>query len=214
MAATAKYLFDEDFATGQSPTISVVEADRRRTDAESQAYRKGFAAAQTQVQNEAAQRLAAALTVIGDGMGRIEKALAGIESRLETEAVDVAVAVGAKLAPELIAREPFVEVAALATECFRHLVKVPHVVVRISPDLYEMAKEKLDDIARSGAFEGRLMVMSDDGMAAGDCRIEWADGGVVRDRAATETTINVCVTRYLGAKIDPSDSPDSRRPPR
>ena len=93
--------------------------------------------------------------------------------------------------------------AALATDCFRNLVKTPHVVVRIGPDLYDMAKDKLEEIARARGFEGRMMVLSEDGMAPGDCRIEWADGGVTRDRALTETTINVCVTRYLGAKIDP-----------
>ena len=203
MKAAAKYLFNEDFATGQSPTMTVVEAERRRADAESVAYRKGFAAAQEQAQNDAAQRLAAALTLIGDGMARIEKGLSGIETRLENEAVDVAVAVGAKLAPELIARQPFAEVAALATDCFRNLVKTPHVVVRIGPDLYDTAKDKLEGIARGRGFEGRLMVLSEDGIGPGDCRIEWADGGVTRDRALTETTINVCVTRYLGAKIDP-----------
>ena len=203
MKATAKYLFDEDFATGKSPTISVVEAERRRADAKSVAYRKGFAAAQEQAQNDASQRLAAALTLIADGMARIERGLAGIEARLESEAVDVAVAVGSKLAPELIARQPFAEVAALATDCFRQLVKTPHVVVRVGPDLYDTAKDKLEEIAHARGFEGRLVVQSEDGMAPGDCRIEWADGGVTRDRALTETTINVCVTRYLGAKIDP-----------
>ena len=45
MKATAKYLFDEDFAAGEkAPTITLVEAERRRADAESQAYRNGFAA--------------------------------------------------------------------------------------------------------------------------------------------------------------------------
>jgi len=203
MKATAKYLFDEDFATGQSPTMSVVEAERRRADAESVAYRKGFAAAQAQAQQETAQRVATALGLIADGMTRIERGLAGIETRLETEAVEVAVAVGGKLAPELIARQPFDEVAALATECFRHLVKTPHVAVRVRPDIYDAAKDKLEDIARARGFEGRLMVLSDESLGAGDCRIEWADGGVTRDRAATETMINVCVTRYLGAKIEP-----------
>jgi len=203
MKATAKYLFEEDFATGQSPTMSVVEAERRRADAESQAYRKGFAAGQAQVQEEAAQRAAAALTVIADGMARIERGLCGIETRLETEAVDVAVAVGAKLAPELIARQPFAEVGALATECFRHLVKTPHVAVRVGTDIYDAAKDKLEEIARGNGFGGRLVVLADSALAPGDCRIEWADGGVARERAATETTINVCVTRYLGAKLEP-----------
>ena len=52
MTATAKYLFDEDFSTGEKPTITLVEADRRRADAESQAYRNGFAAGLAQAQND------------------------------------------------------------------------------------------------------------------------------------------------------------------
>src|SRR6185437_7182649 len=99
MKATAKYLFDEDFAGGEKPTITLVEAERRRADAEGVAYRNGFAAGQ-------------ALALIADGLSRIDRALAGIEARLETEAVEVAVAVANKLAPELIAREPFAEIEA------------------------------------------------------------------------------------------------------
>ena len=34
MKATAKYLFDEDFASGEKPTITMVEHERRRADAE------------------------------------------------------------------------------------------------------------------------------------------------------------------------------------
>ena len=211
MKATAKYLFEEDFATGEKPTITVVEAERRRADAESVAYRNGFAAGQSQAQAEAAQKVAAALAVNSDAMTRIEKGLAGIETRLETEAVEVAVAVGSKLAPELIARQPFAEIAALATDCFRHLVKTPHVAVRIAPDLYDEAKQKLEDIAAAGGFEGRLVVLSETGLASGDCRIEWADGGVNRDRAASENVINVSVARYLGARIEPQELTGDRR---
>ena len=43
MKANAKYMFDEDFATGEKPTMTVVEAERRRADTEAQAHRKGFA---------------------------------------------------------------------------------------------------------------------------------------------------------------------------
>ena len=124
MKATAKYLFDEDFAAREKPTITLVEAERRRADAESQAHRAGFAAGLAQAQREA-------LAVIADGLERLHRALTGIEARLESEAVEVAVAVAGKLAPELIAREPFAEISALATETFSHLVKTPHVVVRI-----------------------------------------------------------------------------------
>ena len=200
MKATAKYMFDEDFATGDKPTISVVEAERRRADAESQAHRVGFAAGLAQAQNEANQRVAAALGVIADGLARLDRALTGIETRLETEAVEVAVAVAAKLAPELIAREPFAEISALATECFHHLVSAPHVVVRVGAEIYEIAKDKLEEIAGARGFEGRLVVLSDPDMAPGDCRIEWADGGINRDQAATLSAIDEVVGRYVAAR--------------
>ena len=200
MKAAAKYLFDEDFSGGPKPTITLVEHERRRADAESVAYRKGFSAGEEKAQGEAAQQTADALKVIADGLDRIARALAGIEARLESEAVEVAVAVAGKLAPELIAREPFTEISALATECFRHLVKTPHVVVHIGPAIYEMAKAKLDEIAASRGFEGRLAVMADEALAPGDCRIEWADGGMCRDQAATRAVIDDAVARYIAAR--------------
>jgi flagellar assembly protein FliH len=197
---TAKFLFEEDFATGEKPTITVVEAERRRADAESQAYRQGFAAGQAQAQNEANQRIAAALAVIGDAMNRLQGALAGIETRLETEAVEVATAVAGKLAPELIAREPLAEITALATDCFRYLVKTPHIAVRVNPEILDAAQAQLEEIARSRGFEGRLQVTPDEALAAGDCRIEWADGGINRDRGATQSTIDELVARYMAAR--------------
>ena len=203
MKANAKYLFDEDFSSGGKPTITLVEADRRRADAESVAYRQGFTAGEQQAQADAAERTAAALELVADAMARLEQALAGIAAKLETEAVHVAVAVAAKLAPELIAREPFAEISALATESFKHLVKAPHVVVHIGADIYETAKAKLEEIAHARGFEGRLVVLREAAMAPGDCRIEWADGGVARDRAATLAVIDDVVGRYVAARTSP-----------
>jgi flagellar assembly protein FliH len=196
-------MFEEDFSSGGKPTtITLVEHERRRADAESQAYRQGFAAGEAKAQQEAAERTAAALGLIADGMERLHRALTGIEVRLETEAVDVAVAVARKLAPELIAHQPFAEISALAIDCFRHLVKTPHIVAHIGPDILEMARSKIEEIARARGFEGRLMVVADESLAPGDCRIEWAEGGVVRDAAATRTVIDDAIARYMAARAD------------
>lgn len=204
MKATAKYLFDEDFAAGAKPTITLVEHERRRADAESQAYRKGFTAGQEQAHEEATKRMADALSVIADGLGQLDGALTAIETRLETEAVEVAVAVAAKLAPALIAREPFAEIAALATECFHHLVSTPLVTVRVAPDVHDTAKVKIEDIARARGFEGRLAVISDESLAPGDCRVEWSDGGITRDHAAAASAIDETVARYVAARNMPA----------
>jgi flagellar assembly protein FliH len=200
MKATAKFLFDEDFAAREKPTITVVEHERRRADAESVAYRNGFAAGHAQAENEATRHIANTLNVVADGLERLDRALKTIEARLEIEAVEVAVAVASKLAPELIAREPLTEITALATDCFQHLVNAPHVVVHVGADIYAATKEKLTEIAQARGFEGRLLVQPDAQVAPGDCRIEWAEGGVNRDEAATRATIDDLVGRYIAAR--------------
>ncbi|MCF8476845.1 MAG: flagellar assembly protein FliH [Pseudolabrys sp.] len=200
MKPTAKYMFDEDFAGGEKPTITLVEHERRSKDAESVAHRKGFDAGLAQARTEVTERIANALSRLGDGLEQIDRALAGIEARLETEAVQVAVAVAGKLAPELIAREPFAEISALATECFRQLATTPQIAVHTAADIYDVAKDRLEDIARTRGFEGRLTVQPDNAMAPGDCRIEWTDGGVSRDRVATLAAIDDMVGRYIAAR--------------
>jgi flagellar assembly protein FliH len=200
MKATAKFLFDEDFAAREKPTITVVEHERRRADAESVAYRNGFAAGHAQATNEATQHIANTLDVVAGGLERLDRALKAIEARLEIEAVEVAVAVASKLAPELIAREPLAEITALATDCFQHLISAPHVVVHVGADIYEATKEKLTEIAQARGFEGRLVVQPDAQLAPGNCRIEWAEGGVNRDEAATRATIEELVGRYITAR--------------
>ena len=200
MAATAKFLFDEDFASGGKPTITMVEHERRRADAESQAYRRGFEAAKQEAINESHARTAAAIAVIAQAMEGIGRELDEVEARFEAEAVEVAVAVASKLAPQLIAREPFVEIAALVSACFQHLINAPLVSVRVGEEIYEAAKEQLEEIARTRGFEGKLVVAPQADLAPGDCRIEWAEGGLNRDLAATEAVVEDVVNRYVAAR--------------
>src|SRR2546423_15665799 len=123
--------------------------------------------------------------------------LSALEARLESESVEVAVAVARKLAPQLIAAEPLGEIAALAASCFHQLVAAPHVVVRVGEPIYEIAQPRLEQIAQLHGFQGRLVVIAEPGMALGDCRIEWAAGGPSRERAVTATAICGPVARCL-----------------
>ena len=202
MGAPAKFLFDVDFAAGKErePTITLAAHALKLVEAEAAAHHSGYAQAQADAAVEANRRTAAALERIASGLGTAIDGLKAIETRLECEAVEVAVAVARKLAPALIAREPFAEISALAGDCFRELIVSPHIVVRVSDALYAAARENLDGIARDRGFEGRLVVLSEPDIGVGDCRIEWADGGVRRDAAATDAAIGEAVNRYIGAR--------------
>lgn len=199
MAAAAKYLFDMDFSGG-AEAMSGTELTAKLAEAEARGHRKGFAEAQAQESAETSRLAAAALEHLASAFDRLSQTLHGVEAKLEAEAVEVAVAVGCKLAPALIAREPFAEIAALSTECFRQLVAAPHVVVSVNDALYDATRNKLDEVARSSGFEGRLVIMAAPEIAPGDCRIEWADGGLNRDSAAAEAAIAATVDRYVMAR--------------
>jgi flagellar assembly protein FliH len=201
-AAPAKYLFDVDFSGGgeSKPSIALADHAVKLAEAEAAAYRNGFAAAEAKAVDDSSRLTAMALERVAAAFDSLDSALRGIEARLEAEAVEVAVAVARKLSSALIAREPFAEIAALATECFRQLVAAPHVVVRVNEALYAATREKLEAIVRASGFEGRLVVLAEPEIAPGDCRIEWADGGVNRDRASSEAAITEAVNRYVTAR--------------
>ena len=55
-------------------------------------------------------------------------------------------------------------------------------------------------IARRYGFEGRLVILAEPDIATGDCKIEWADGGVVLDSGATAAKIAELVDRYMASR--------------
>jgi flagellar assembly protein FliH len=208
MGARAKFLFDVDFAAGsqREPTITLAEHATKLAEAEEAARARGYAQGERDAQVEISRRIASTLESIATGIEAAAGALKAIEAKLECEAVEVAVAVARKLAPNLIEREPFAEITALASGCFRELVAAPHIVVRVNEGLYAAAREKIEDIARAHAFGGRLVALGEPDIAAGDCRIEWADGGVRRDAGATDRAIGEAVARYISARRDFADA--------
>jgi flagellar assembly protein FliH len=215
MVAPAKFLFDTDFAapdkTRERPATPV-EIAQKIASAEARAYRDGYDAAQREAKAESDRRTALALEEIGLGVQGIATRFSGIEIRMETEAVDVAVAVARKLCSALVAGEPLGEITGLVSDCFSHLVSTPHLVVRINDTLYEAARERIEQLAKRSGFEGRLVILAEPEIATGDCRIEWADGGVVLERAAIEAKIDELVGRYIASRGE-AGTPTMRNKP-
>ena len=203
MASPAKFLFDMDFSTPdrmRERAVSPAEVAQKIAAAEARAYRDGYDAAMREAKVESDRRVALALEEIGIAIKGIAAGFSGVETRMETEAVDVAIAVARKLATELIAREPLGEVTALVSDCFAQLVATPHLVVRINDSLYEAAHARIEALAKQSGYAGRLVILAEPGIETGDCRIEWADGGVVLERATIDAKISELVGRYIASR--------------
>lgn len=214
MGAPAKFLFNDDFSDAASARAarapSAAEVAAQLAEAEQKAYRNGFAAGQAEAQAETQRRAMQALERIAQSLDVVTTGLGRIEDKLELEAVEVALSTARKLSGALLAREPLAEVTALASEVFREVRNAPHLVIRAHDSLYDNAKSQIENLARNSGFEGRLIILAEPEIAPGDCTIEWADGGMVRERAAIEARIDELVNRYLavgnehGATDEPS----------
>ena len=203
MSAPAKFLFDTDFSAphkSRERAPTALEIAQQIADAEARAYQNGFDAAQREAKVQSDRRMALAIEEIAIGIKEIAGRFAGVEARMETEAVDVAVAVARKLCSELVAAEPLTEATALVSDCFRHLVSTPHLVVRINDQLYDAAREQIERVAKQSGFAGQLVILAEPDIETGDCRIEWADGGVVLERSAIDAKIDELVRGYMTSR--------------
>lgn len=185
MSVKTRFLFDTDF---RRPAADPAAA-RAAEEAEALGYMRGLADGQRQGEVEAQARIAAAAERIAAAMGRIVAEGEARDAENEALAMDFAVALARKLAADAIARDPLDAIAAAGAEAFRHLRGVPHVVVRVHESLVEPVKELMARLSRERGFDGKMIILGEPDIAAGDARVEWADGGVVRDQAQIESAV-------------------------
>jgi len=119
------------------------------------------------------------------------------------EGLKVAVGIARKVVPELAQRNAMNEIEALVTDCLRHLAEEPRVVVRVHDQFLDGLQGRIDELAQLSAFPGSIVLIADDGLAAGDCRVEWADGGAERDGGRLWKEIDAAIGRSLAGASPP-----------
>ncbi|KMO13076.1 FliH/SctL family protein [Methylobacterium platani] len=202
MAQIRRFLFDTDFrhpdgkpareepaGTPEAAAQAEAEAAARAAalaQAEAEAYARGLQEGRAQAEAQVQARLA-------DALNRVAAAAAGMigaadtrDAECEAQALDFAVALGRKIAGAALDSQPVAAIAEAAGRALQHLRGVPHLAIRVHDALVDETEARVARLARERGYEGRLIVLGDPGLAPGDARIEWADGGVVRERAAIE----------------------------
>lgn len=201
-ARAAKFTFDLDMGRPTEPKRAMpddVIADLIAR-ARQAGYAEGFAAGENGVTAQTARALAQAAETLAAHGAEMLAALDDARQQHLSEAVELAASVGRKLAGNLLAREPQQEIDALIAECLQSLEGAPHLVIRCHPDLADSVRDTASAQMATSSFSGRLVVMGDPDMALGDCRLEWVDGGLVRDVNAISNDINKRIAAFLATR--------------
>lgn len=187
-----RFLFDTDFRPRPDNPATVKEAAALAETvarAEAEGYARGLREGQAMAEQQIQARLSDAINRLGlAAAGLIGQSDARDLSR-EDEAMDFAVALARKIAGEALDAQPLAAIGDAARAALQHLRGVPHLVVRVHESLVDDSEALVKRLARERGFEGRLVVLGEPDLAPGDARMEWADGGVVRDRARIEAAV-------------------------
>lgn len=210
MVSPARFTFDLNLAEAKprqaapapEPVVPSVPEDlvmQLVAQAREEAYAEGVAAGERSAGTIAAQTLAAAAGTLAANTSQMMAALDTMAGQIRREGVELAASIGRKLALHLLARYPTVEIEALIGECMQSLDGVPHLVIRCHPDIADAIRDLAGAHMQTSGFAGRLVVMGDPDIRLGDGRLEWADGGLVRDIAAIARDIDLNISTYLAA---------------
>lgn len=205
-SSPAKFTFDLDLARNAEPSTVLTDSAlaKRLAEARREGHAAGLAEGERAASARAAKQLAQAAEAIGAQVSAIAAGLDDMRLSALGDATLLATAVARKLARALIEREPTEEIAELVTDCLASLNGVPHLVIRCAPQLADGVRDIASKRLQTSGFTGRLVVLGDPEVALGDARIEWADGGVVRDSGAIEADIDAKIADYFAARGIPA----------
>ncbi|VAW20768.1 hypothetical protein MNBD_ALPHA12-1664 [hydrothermal vent metagenome] len=197
--APAKFSFDLDLGQARQRTRVVTEQALAEMlkDAEKKGYENGMRDGQNSAASRSATQISAAASALAGKTAQIMAASDQAQKQILVDATKLAVSVARKLAANLIARTPLGEIESLVEECLSSLENVPHLVIRCHPDLATALREMSESKMAASGFSGRLVVMGEPEISLGDVRIEWVDGGLVRDLSSLSEKIDQRVSAFI-----------------
>ncbi len=216
MPDTRKYLFDRDFGPrpppqpeAQAPVAVLVEempaaeppAPMFTEDEINLARESAFDEGRRQGREEAARadeaRVAQGLAAIAGALDDLVRRQEDANAEAARDAARVAYTAVRKVLPAACRVYAFEEVANVVEEVIGQVLDEPRIIVRVGPGLADLLRPRLEAVADGHGFEGRVVVQEDPRLPAGNCRVEWADGGAERDQARLLAEIDAAVERAL-----------------
>lgn len=215
MAAIRKFTFDNDFdrpakpaakaevvaepAPPPPPTFSEAEMAQAVAAARKAALAEGIAQGRAETVADTERRIAAGLNAIGSHLGSIDNQVRAVADGLSRNTVELSLAIARQLFPALLRRGGAAEIEALLVQCLETLRAEPAFTIRVPVEQVDEPGERVQAVAATRGYEGRLTVLGDDELKPGDCRIEWAQGGMIRDREQIWSAIETAIEQALAS---------------
>lgn len=209
-----KFMFDRSFDSAMATDMPVREKRPvPYTEEQIEAIREdaraaGFAAGRQATAEEQARLLNATMERIATQIGALLASAEAERPVREAALREAVLAVAWKVLPDFCKRNGVQEILAIVSRVIGEMASEPRLVVRIGESQFDNVNESVKALGEKHGYAGKIVLLADAALAPGDCRIEWADGGIERNVAALWQSLGN--TLAPGQEIpSPPASPDT-----
>ena len=225
MTAIRKFLFDVDFEHHPTPSRTKNEAKEKDGEGEEQeqeaeeiivptfseedlaeARQSGFDAGRQEGIREAAsaieREIADALNTITGHLSEVSEKQRQDMDDTQASALRLVHALTTKFFPRMAETAGVGEIEGMATSLLERLRGEPRIVFVVGESISGELEGRLAGIATSQGFDGRIEVIGDASLTAGDCRIEWSTGGAERSMKDLLAEIDSIIAGNMDTPLD------------
>lgn len=203
---TKRFLFDTDFSArgdGTAPpprvrrAVPAEEVEKLKADA----YLAGTAS----IEAKAVQAQAMAVGKVAETVMQMLGMLDETVEKHRHDATQLAHAIARKLAGAALDALPTRTIEDVIEKAIAMVPQEPRIVVRAHPDAVAPLKDAAARLAAEHGYGGRIVIIGEAQFCNGDCRIEWADGGMERALDAIDETIRAALAHDAAAPRNSSE---------
>lgn len=198
-----KFLFDNSFDAVERPAgPAQAAAPKHYTEedlaaARNEGFAQGEAAARAAAMVSIEQATAKTLAAIGIQLNNTAKDIERIRAQILKDSLKVVSAAISKVVPTLARHNALAEIERLIRDCLQAIYDEPRVVVRAHDRVITALQDRVNSLAASNGFHGKIMLFPDEQLNETDCRVEWADGGAERNLDDMWSQIDTALQRMM-----------------
>ncbi len=196
--ARQKFMFDRTFeadATARPAERKPVTLKPDQYDAlKKESFDQGFADGHAAGLNEIARQVAATLALIDQRVIQLMDGMAAWNADQDAKTRQLVIVIARRIMPVFAAQNGLDEITAMLNDVMAEMVHEPRFVVRVDASQFDAINAKITEISQQKAYAGKVIVLADPAIACGDCRVEWADGGLERKVATTLDDVAAIIT--------------------
>jgi len=212
MTAAKKFLFDLDFEIPEVPEVEevVVEeevepeeeiptfSEEEMAASREEGRAEGHEAGIREASEATERRIQDTLQAMQGRVTELFQIQAEENAKTAEDAIRIAAVVAAKALPDLNLRNALGEVEHIVEQALKTVIDQGQMTVYVSAELLEGLNDRIGGLIAGSGLEDRVSVIGDDAIPAGDCRIDWGDGGAARDFAVITKEIDAIFEANLG----------------